>query len=198
MSNSNTGAENIFIMFWFAATLICSPNTLCWIIWWLPHLTDVDLLLVYFPPVGDGEVPHAQEEGQGDHHQHEGQDGPEVSEILFIAKRILNNLRSRRAIGKMMMSNCLSHLFNTGVLFLSICILCCYQVYWLLSCVAAGLLLELTQQHQHKLKVASNNKYNATETTTEYFGRCQCNVKTLGSFPPMTYVYEILNLPNYN
>ena len=90
----------------------------------MPHLTDVDLLLVYFPPVGDGEVPHAQEEGQGDHHQHEGQDGPEVSEILSILKMVLNNPRSERAILiKRKMYNTVSNLFNPGVLFLSICII---------------------------------------------------------------------------
>ena len=61
-------------------------------------LTNAHLLFVYFPPVGDSEVPSAQEEGQGDHHQHEDQDGPEVSEKLSISKRMLNNLRSERAI----------------------------------------------------------------------------------------------------
>ena len=111
-------------MFWFGPTLIYSSNTLCGIKQWLPNLTDVHLLLVFFPPVGDGEVPHAQEEGQGDHHQHEGQDGPEVSEILSILKMVLNNPRSDRAILiKRKMYNTVSNLFNPVVLSLSMCII---------------------------------------------------------------------------
>ena len=89
----------------------------------MPNLTDVHLLLVYFPPVGDGEVPPAKEEGQGDHHQHEGQDGPEVSEMLSILKMVLSNPRSERAILiKRKIYNTVSNLFNPAVLFLSICI----------------------------------------------------------------------------
>ena len=124
MSISNTGAENILSCFGLCKTLLYSPNTLCEIIRWLPHLTDVHLLLVCFPPVGDGEVPPAQQEGQGDHHQHEDQDGPEFSEILSILKMVLNNPRSERAILiKRKLYNTVSNLFNPVVLSLSICII---------------------------------------------------------------------------
>ena len=111
-------------MFTFAPTIIYSPNTLCRIIRWLYHLIDVHLLLVNFPTVGDVEVPPAQEEGQGDHHQHKDQGGPEVSEILSTLKMVLNNPRSERAILiKRKMYNTVSNLFNPGVLSLSICII---------------------------------------------------------------------------
>ena len=53
-------------------------------------------ICVFFPPVGDVEVPPAHQESQSDHHQHEGQDGPEVSEKLFIHKMVLNSLRPER------------------------------------------------------------------------------------------------------
>ena len=74
--------------------------------------------------MGDVEVPPAQEEGQGDHHQHEDQGGPEVSEILSILKMVLNNPRYERAILiKRKIYNAVSNLFNTEVLSPSICII---------------------------------------------------------------------------
>ena len=35
--------------------------------------------------MGDDEVPPAKQDGQRDHHHHEGEDGPEVREVLFLS-----------------------------------------------------------------------------------------------------------------
>ena len=83
----------LFTIFWFDGALIFH---ICDIKWWLTHLANVHLLFVFFPPVGDVEVLPAHQESQSDHHQHEGQDGPEVSEKLFIHKMVLNSLRPER------------------------------------------------------------------------------------------------------
>ena len=53
-----------------------------------PHL-----FLRHLPPVGDDEVPPAQQDGQCGHHHHEGQDGPEVREVFSLVPLANNYLQ---------------------------------------------------------------------------------------------------------